>query len=268
MALFSERFGYKVKDKIPLEGLTESLKNRIWNIYISSARQNSNMKSQVIMDCLGLTIRAYGEDSCTGSGDDRLYSFLNCTPNWFLWYDFIECFLSLLSPQVSTKAQKMLNGVFEEEKSGYRIINKLVTAITNIQELTTIETAIETPYVSVSTHISKALTLYSQRDNPDYENSIKESILAIEAICCIITNDNKATLGDALSRLKESGVYIHSALIQAWSKLYGYTSDENGIRHAGIDFKGVNSEDAKYMLISCSAFVNYLIEKWNKLSSY
>ncbi len=24
------------------------------------------------------------------------------------------------------------------------------------------------------------------------------------------------------------------------------------------------AEDAKYMLVSCSAFVNYLIEKWSK----
>jgi len=51
----------------------------------------------------------------------------------------------------------------------------------------------------------------------------------------------------------------------AFSSLYGYTSDENGIRHGGIDFKSVPSEDAKYMLISCSAFVNYLIEKWSKV---
>ena len=42
------------------------------------------------------------------------------------------------------------------------------------------------------------------------------------------------------------------------------TSDEDGIRHGGIDFKWAPAEDAKYMLVSCSAFVNYLIEKWSK----
>ena len=41
-------------------------------------------------------------------------------------------------------------------------------------------------------------------------------------------------------------------------------SDEDGIRHGGIDFKWAPAEDAKYMLVSCSAFVNYLIEKWSK----
>ena len=41
--------------------------------------------------------------------------------------------------------------------------------------------------------------------------------------------------------------------------------DEKGIRHAGIDFVDAPAEDAKYMLVSCSAFVNYLIEKWSKI---
>jgi len=53
-----------------------------------------------------------------------------------------------------------------------------------------------------------------------------------------------------------------------WNLFYindGYTSDENGIRHGGIDFTNAPAEDAKYMLVSCSSFVNYLIEKWSKV---
>lgn len=53
-----------------------------------------------------------------------------------------------------------------------------------------------------------------------------------------------------------------------FSQRYGYASDENGIRHGGIDFKDVPSEDAKYMLVSCSAFVNYLIQKFNNNTRY
>ena len=57
-------------------------------------------------------------------------------------------------------------------------------------------------------------------------------------------------------------------MIEAFLSLYGYTSDENGIRHGGIDFTNAPSEDAKYMLISCSAFINYLIQKWSKINNY
>jgi hypothetical protein len=43
--------------------------------------------------------------------------------------------------------------------------------------------------------------------------------------------------------------------------MYGYTSDAEGIRHALMDEPTLESEDAKFMLVSCSAFVNYLRSK-------
>ena len=63
-----------------------------------------------------------------------------------------------------------------------------------------------------------------------------------------------------LTKLEQKGVYIHSALQLAYKNLYGYTSDASGIRHAK-DLGGKDStfEEAKYMLVACSAFVNYLI---------
>ena len=51
-----------------------------------------------------------------------------------------------------------------------------------------------------------------------------------------------------------------------YEKMYGYTSDADGIRHGGIDFTNAPAEDAKYMLISCSAFVNYLVEKFSRIN--
>ena len=85
-------------------------------------------------------------------------------------------------------------------------------------------------------------------------------------MCCIITGMTgaNATLGAALKKLKDSGVIIHGALEKAFSSLYGYTSDEEGIRHGGIDFSKAPEEDARYMLVSCSAFVNYLKDKYSK----
>ncbi|WGS63939.1 hypothetical protein [Marinitoga aeolica] len=50
-------------------------------------------------------------------------------------------------------------------------------------------------------------------------------------------------------------------------KLYGYTSDEKGIRHALLEGESTNIsfDEAKFMLVSCSAYVNYLIEKVSKI---
>ena len=56
---------------------------------------------------------------------------------------------------------------------------------------------------------------------------------------------------------------LHGALKEAFKKLYGYTSDAGGIRHGSLDLANVDYDLAKYMLVSCSAFINYLISKSN-----
>lgn len=159
------------------------------------------------------------------------------------------------------------NSILEQEKSGYRLIDGLISPIVSDVEMMSIEEASNTKFHPVNIHLQKALQLYSDRENPDYENSIKESISAVEAMCCIITGMTgaSATLGVALKKLEDSGVAIHGAMRSAFSQLYGYASDSDGIRHGGIDFKNAPSEDAKYMLVSCSAFINYLIEKYSKI---
>ena len=90
---------------------------------------------------------------------------------------------------------------------------------------------------------------------------------AVEAMCNIIVGNDgaNATLGNSIKKLKECGVNIHSAMESAFNKLYGYASDSGGIRHGAIEFVEVPSEDAKFMLVTCSAFINYLMEKWIKI---
>ena len=104
--------------------------------------------------------------------------------------------------------------------------------------------------------------MLGDRTSPDYENSIKESISAVEALCEILTGitGKEASLGKLLKKLEDNGVVIHAGLKAAFNMLYGYTSDANGIRHAGnIGGPSSTFEEAKFMLVSCSAFVNYLI---------
>jgi hypothetical protein len=68
------------------------------------------------------------------------------------------------------------------------------------------------------------------------------------------------TLSAALKELKKK-VAIHPALERSLNALYGYTSDEGGIRHSLLEASAVTFSDAKFMLVTCSAFANYLIGK-------
>ena len=155
---------------------------------------------------------------------------------------------------------KKINALFEQEYVGYRFVNGVITPITDEVEIQEVEKASHNPFEGSRSHICKAIGFLSDRENPDYKNSIKESISAVESICQIITGSNKATLGEALKLLTTKGITIHKAMEKAFSSLYGYSSDEGGIRHAeGLFESSVNFEEAKYMLVSCCAFVNYLI---------
>lgn len=115
----------------------------------------------------------------------------------------------------------------------------------------------------VNEHIRRALELFSDRKPPDYRNSIKESVSAVESICKLITGDKSATLGQCIKEI-ESKVGLHPALENAFNNLYAYTSSADGIRHPLLEEPELDSEDAKFMLVSCSAFINYLITKSEK----
>ena len=160
---------------------------------------------------------------------------------------------------VDSSLYEVANEVFEKEYIGYRFIDEKITPISDKYEVAAVNEALQNIYQPVREHISKANSLLADRENPDYENSIKESISAVEAICEIITGES-GTLGKLLTKVEQKGVYIHSALQSAYKVLYGYTSDASGIRHAR-KLGGVDSTfaEAKYMLVACSAFVNYLM---------
>lgn len=152
-----------------------------------------------------------------------------------------------------------VNIIFKNENVNYKIINDIITDIVNEEETKSVNETLNSSYKIVKKHYIKAVEkLYKDKD---YSNSIKESITSVEAMCQII-NGSKETLGKALNNLK---IEIHPALKSAYSSIYGYTSDENGTRHAnGIGEKNATFSEAKYMLISCSAFVNYLKENFEK----
>ena len=183
------------------------------------------------------------------------------TAKWFDIYDFIEFVADEIRDD---KFDKACNFILEREVAGYRLVDHLITPITDAHELAAIATGIEAAKTArlagVAEHLHTALDMLSDRRNPDYRNSIKESISAVESLAKIISGDPKAELGPALDAI-EAKTPFHGALRAGFKSLYGYTSDEGGIRHALLDSPSVDFADAKYMLATCAAFVNFLVTK-------
>lgn len=157
------------------------------------------------------------------------------------------------------------NTLFEREYVGYRFVAGKIVPITDENEAKEIEQACHTPFDGARTQLQKALGFLSDREHPDYKNCVKESISAVESVCKVLTNDPKAELGKALKSLISNGMNIHGSLKSAILALYGYASDEGGIRHAERETEStVTFEEAKFMMVTCSAIVNYLVAEYGK----
>jgi hypothetical protein len=159
------------------------------------------------------------------------------------------------------------NVILERENSGYRFIANVLSPITDKVELSEVQKAATDlrghSMDSARKHILAALDLFSRRPNPDYRNAVKEAISSIESIAKQLGAKKGDGLAPALRALEEKAG-LHGALRSAFEKLYGYTSDENGIRHAMLEESTVGFEEAKYMIVACSAFANYLALKAEK----
>lgn len=279
---FSERKGIKrFSDIVQVNSLNERTRNKIYTateeIFTLMDNYNKRLQSSFIEfiyeELFSLTKRdiprVYGySDYSHTSVLNQIYNVIN-TENYSDVLTFIEGVIKIFSI-IDEDTGKMLNlesrytniidNIFKAENVNYRIINGIITDLLNGETIKEIEETLKNPYTVVANHYSKALELLYKAK--DYDNSIKESISSVESICQILTNNDKATLGDALKLLKDK---IHPAMKSAFEKLYGYTSDANGIRHAnGLGEGNSTLEEAKYMLISCSAFVNYLKENFEE----
>jgi hypothetical protein len=185
---------------------------------------------------------------------------------WNEVYDFIE-FLPAHYPDESLnkRFRQECNRVLEQEASGYRFITGKIAPIASEAEMTEVERAIEEiPLEPVHVHLQTGLKMLSDRQSRDYRNSIKESISAVEALCRAVANSPNASLSNALDEIAKGKLSLSPALKGAFEKLYGYTSSADGIRHAMMDESSLDFEDAWFMLVACSAFVNYLKSKATK----
>lgn len=184
----------------------------------------------------------------------------------FLWYVCHWIATHTTSTSFVHEIYNGFNQLFEKEYVGYRFVAGEITPITNSLEIQEIEQACQIPFEGAHVQLQKALGFLSDREHPDYKNSIKESISAVESVCeTIVGSDNGATLGKAVKHLEEHGLKIHSSLREGISKLYGYACDQGGVRHGEGEVEStVTFEEAKLMMVTCSAIVNYLVAEYGK----
>lgn len=271
MSKFSERIGaVQAASVLQLDSISEALRNSVWNFLHSiyeegesgwwePAEALSQWFFKVPVDELPI-YNLRRRDWIKA----RFYEL-----EWHQAYDFIEFISDYQGRRRYTSFTKdamhrVFNKIFEVEHSGYRFLGGELSPISSAAEVEAIDAAVALAATSglagAHTHLKAALHLLGRRPVPDYRNAVKEAISAVESVAKRLSENDSQGLAGALDELAKQ-VPIHGALKSAFVKLYGYTSDADGIRHAILDEPSVGFDEAKYMVVACSAFVNYLATK-------
>lgn len=199
-------------------------------------------------------------------GDYIIDEFGTGTGNCIKKFALIDFLLQEISNISETKKEipsfaEELNKGFEKVNYDYRIVNNHITPIADKEDVEEFEDAINNVPNNIKEHLSKAMLYLST--NPDYENSIKESISAVEAFCYTHTKNNVLT---ASLKILDKNNILHPRLKGAFEKLYCYSSEKDtGIRHGKAEIRASTTPtfyEAKFMLTVCSAFINYLRGKF------
>lgn len=298
---FSERIGKKDTKQTPqIESMDDDLRTALWNVVFRHALSETDLPhtdgcggpDSCLLKEIWSDVLLRPMDEMPASPDEsvQLMKRWFFEAQWYDVYDLVEFIAHvggnvynkysvaafetdengcspLGGPVDTDRFRQECNAALERNSSGYRFVGNEIAPITNEVEIAATEEAIDMGEkhgpTGVNAHLRSALDKLSDKKKPDYPNSVKESISAVESVCKVISGDPNASLGKALG-LIEDRVGLHPALKKGYSSIYGYTSQAEGIRHGAIDESKCDFDEAKYMLVSCSAFVNYLVGKASK----
>jgi hypothetical protein len=268
MTRFSQREGHKPKRTlVQIEELDEETRTGIWNMLLRVNRligtQHTKSEWRRLVEemwatSLGLAIDEEPADEAVWGA---VKNVLMNEP-WFEALDMVESYIQNVETQTRLEGdiRGLFNVIFERFLLGYRFIDGILVAVDESRDVAAIEQALGAldGMPGAKERLRRAAALLSDRTSPDYANSVKESISAVEAIIRNATHES--TLGAGLTKLQRKGIAAHPALMAAWTKMYGWTSDASGVRHGSITESDIDQALAKYMLITCSAFISYLMQ--------
>lgn len=281
MRKFSEREGHsRMKNKIQRDKIDTDLKNGIWNaltiyywqpVILMQGTINPKLKHfkelarSIWIDYFKRRIDSIPNVDNT-TGWERFNQFMekyydSC--KWFEIYDLIEFMASYSSlGEESDGFQEYTNTIFERELSAYRFAAGMVTAITSDEELISVDEAMRRKghFSIVTNHLKTASHHMSNRKNPDYRNSVLESISAVRSLCQLILPKQTADLTEVLDKVTSKST-IPIILREGIETLFQFTYKGDEIHHSLLDQENISYDEAKYMLVSSSVLTNYLIIK-------
>ncbi len=270
-ATFSQRYGYEpLPEPMRLEEISDDLRREIWNgvySYISSL-DLYGVTEKRIQVALG---RYHSEPESRINTSNKMAVALDME-NTILYHDFNKVldFLEIVIEEkvIPNYLRLEIGGLFEKYGAAYRLDfsstpYRFIPSASKEQSESTqhaLQILHEGNMVGATTHLRQAAEHINARQ---YADAITDCIHAVESVARIIDPKSSTTLKPALNSLEKANVLNHPVLKQAFLKLYGYTSDEQGLRHALLDQNtaDVGLSEAVFMFGACASFAAYLAQK-------
>ncbi len=211
---FSDRIGVtQPSQALQINILSEALKNSLWNFIYKTV---FGIEARHFVKSIKFICEHYYKeqiDKLPNNNYDYITwlkdKFYSATAKWYEIYNLFEFMVDYwnqLHPFVSRKDFiEGINFILERENSGYRFVSGELVPITNESEIKSISDSIELAkqnrLFGAATHFESALEFLSLKPEPDFRNTIKESISAVESVVKQITNEKGGGLDKALAIL-------------------------------------------------------------------
>ena len=273
---FSRRHGYEsLPEPMQLEELSDDLRREIFNAVRELFLRMTNFSGQYYSDDEARFIeRVFGKffRQTEDTIGNRYEDVMDWTKRIIFCSQFSEV-LDFLEIIINDNCDMMhfstrTGELFEQHGAAYRLGTSrcphwFFPRISKEQGDSTreaIETLRDENMAGASTHLRQAAEHINAQQ---FADSIADSILAVESAARVIDPEANTTLGPALKSLENAGLLKHPALKEAFNRLYGYTNDEQGIRHALLEHSAadVGLDEAVFMFGACASFAAYLAKK-------
>ena len=288
---FSRRYEYEpLPEPMRLEELSDDLRREVWNTtrqFLKAIKGGgyyfSSEVERFMEHVLGRVLKKPEDDIDTSYDQVHdLFKQILLAHDFNVVLDLIETVVNEgkqreIAPHYIILANR-IEAVFESHAAAYRLFLVDIDAAHSLfqffpqsseEQGKATQQAIKIIHdggmTGAATHLRDATKKI--RDG-DFAGSVADSIHAVESVARRIDPNANKTLGPALTSLTKAGAIKHQALTGAFSQLYGYTNDEQGIRHALLekDSPAVDIDEAVFMFGACASFAAYLVNKYQKIN--
>lgn len=264
MPRFSQRHGYvPVRLELQVGMMDRGLRLALWNWFADNVitmayRQDGEPHMAVITDAWVDVLQRPLDELPDHPGTTAIhFKRVFLKGEWYGVVDIVE----LCGQELGSGVQGDINSILADQLAGYRFIDGQVAEITEELQVSTVNAAVEAASDGLDParkHLSRAVELFSHRPSPDFRNTVKEALSAAESAARIATGARD--FNDAMKQMVATGV-LHPAMQKAMSSLFGYGSDEQGVRHGFTSAEDkVDYPEALFVLVTCSAFLSYVAE--------